>query len=51
MAEHWPGSEVRWVEGGHVTAFVLCQPVFRRAISDALERVDLTRPVEQLRNS
>ncbi|KAK9819238.1 hypothetical protein WJX81_000552 [Elliptochloris bilobata] len=39
LARHWPGSELRWVAGGHVTAFVLQQPAFRRAIVDSLERV------------
>ena len=33
--------QVRWVEGGHITAFVLCQPVFRKAITDALSRLKL----------
>ena len=39
QAHHWPGSELRWVPGGHVSAFVLQQPAFRRAITDSLERV------------
>jgi len=38
QARHWPGSELRWVPGGHVTAFVLQRPAFRRAITDSLER-------------
>jgi len=38
QARHWPGSELRWVPGGHVTAFVLQRPAFRRAIADSLER-------------
>lgn len=39
MADHWPGSELRWVPGGHVTAFVLQQKAFRQAISDSLDRL------------
>lgn len=39
LAEHWAGSEVRWVSGGHVTAFVLQQPAFRQAICDSLARL------------
>lgn len=44
QARHWPGSELRWVAGGHVTAFVLQQPAFRQAITDSLERVAAPRP-------
>lgn len=44
QAHHWPGSELRWVAGGHVSAFVLQQPAFRRAITDSLERVAAPPP-------
>ena len=40
LAAHWPGSEVRWVQGGHVSAFLLQQPAFRRAINDSVSRLD-----------
>ena len=40
LAEHWPGSEVRWVKGGHVSAFLLQQNAFRQAISDSVSRLD-----------
>lgn len=40
LAEHWPGSEVRWVKGGHVSAFLLQQNAFRQAIADSLTRLD-----------
>lgn len=40
LAAHWPASEVRWVKGGHVSAFLLQQPAFRRAISDSIDRLD-----------
>jgi Alpha/beta hydrolase domain containing 18 len=36
---HWPGSVVRWVAGGHVTAFVLNQVEFREAILESLARL------------
>lgn len=39
LAAHWPGSEVRWVPGGHVSAFLLQQQAFRGAISDSLSRL------------
>ena len=39
LAEHWPGCEVRWVEGGHVSAFLMQQPAFRTAILDSLNRL------------
>lgn len=39
VAAYWPGSEVRWVPGGHVSAFLLCKQQFRQAIKDALDRL------------
>ena len=36
--------QVRWVPGGHVSAFLLQQPAFRKAILDSLER--LANPVQ-----
>lgn len=39
LAEHWPGSEVRWVKGGHVSAFLLQRNAFRQAISDSISRL------------
>ncbi|XP_047334656.1 protein ABHD18 [Impatiens glandulifera] len=35
----WPGSEVRWVTGGHVSSFILHNGEFRRAIVDGLNRL------------
>ncbi|XP_024967756.1 protein ABHD18-like isoform X2 [Cynara cardunculus var. scolymus] len=35
----WPGSEVRWVTGGHVSSFILHNNEFRRAIVDGLNRL------------
>jgi pimeloyl-ACP methyl ester carboxylesterase len=39
LARHLAGSEVRWVEGGHVSSFILHQPAFREAILDSLGRL------------
>ena len=36
--------QVRWVPGGHVSAFLLQQPAFRKAILDSLDR--LAHPAE-----
>jgi hypothetical protein len=36
---HLPGSEVRWVPGGHVSSFILHQPAFRQAVVDSLSRL------------
>ena len=47
LAAHWPASEVRWVKGGHVSAFLLQQPAFRRAISDSIDRLDECQHSEQ----
>lgn len=35
----WPGSEVRWVTGGHVSAILLRNGDFRKAIIDGLDRL------------
>ena len=37
---HLPGSEVRWVPGGHVSSFILHQPTFRTAIVDSLDKLN-----------
>ncbi|XP_008787285.2 protein ABHD18-like [Phoenix dactylifera] len=36
----WPGSEVRWVTGGHVSSFLLHNDAFRKAIVDALNMLE-----------
>ncbi|KAI5623112.1 protein ABHD18 [Silurus asotus] len=38
LNEVWPGCEVRYLNGGHVTAYLFKQAVFRRTIYDAFER-------------
>ncbi|KAK4762170.1 hypothetical protein SAY87_030054 [Trapa incisa] len=39
LQKAWPGSEVRWVTGGHVSSFILHNGEFRRAIVDGLNRL------------
>ncbi|KAL1459660.1 hypothetical protein WDU94_011619 [Cyamophila willieti] len=38
LRDIWPGCEVRYIDGGHVLAFVLHQKDFRNAIRDAFNR-------------
>ncbi|XP_054261066.1 protein ABHD18 isoform X2 [Macrosteles quadrilineatus] len=38
LTDIWPGAEVRYINAGHITAFVLHQKVFRSAIIDAFNR-------------
>ncbi|CAN1773057.1 Protein ABHD18 [Linum perenne] len=40
LQKAWPGSEVRWVKGGHVSSFILHNSEFRRAIKDGLDRLE-----------
>ncbi len=35
LHEHWPGSQLRWVDAGHVRAVLLHSGAFRDAIIDA----------------
>lgn len=39
LQAHWPGSELRLVSGGHVSAFLMHQDAFRAALRDSLARV------------
>lgn len=34
----WPGCEIRYVECGHITGYVLYQKLFRQTISEAINR-------------
>ncbi|KAF3321390.1 hypothetical protein FCM35_KLT14643 [Carex littledalei] len=43
LQKAWPGSEVRWVTGGHVSSFFLHGDAFRKAIVDGLNRLPLTK--------
>ncbi|XP_021282211.1 protein ABHD18 isoform X1 [Herrania umbratica] len=40
LQKAWPGSEVRWVTGGHVSSFLLHNGEFRKAIVDGLHRLE-----------
>lgn len=39
LARAWPDAEVRWLEGGHVSAYLAHRSVMRHAIIDAIERL------------
>ena len=36
---HWPGSELRWIKGGHVSSFLFNRKDFIQAIVDSLDRI------------
>lgn len=38
LEEIWPGAEVRYLDAGHVSAYVLHQKLFRSSILEAFER-------------
>lgn len=40
LHDHWKGSELRWMKGGHTTGWLLHGDEIRRAISDAFDRLD-----------
>ncbi|XP_061581965.1 protein ABHD18 [Cololabis saira] len=44
LPEIWPGCEVRYLNGGHISAYLFKQNVFRRAIYDAFDRFCLKYP-------
>ncbi|XP_047096759.1 protein ABHD18 isoform X2 [Schistocerca piceifrons] len=39
LSEIWPGAEIRYIDAGHVTAYVLHQSIFRAAIAESFERL------------
>lgn len=39
LHRHWPGSELRWLDAGHVTAVLFHRSPHRRAVLDAFERL------------
>ncbi|PKA62898.1 hypothetical protein AXF42_Ash018892 [Apostasia shenzhenica] len=45
LQKAWPGSEVRWVNGGHVSSFIIHFDSFRKAIVDALNRLPWREPL------
>ncbi|XP_042349068.1 protein ABHD18 [Plectropomus leopardus] len=44
LQEIWPGCEVRYLNGGHVSAYLFKQNVFRQAIYDTFDRFCLKYP-------
>ncbi len=40
LHRHWPGSELRWVKGGHLTAALLAGEAHVRAVRDAFSRLE-----------
>ena len=44
LQQHWTGSELRVVDGGHVSAFLLHQQAFRDALRDSLSRLAAPPP-------
>lgn len=44
LQEIWPGCEVRYLNGGHISAYLFKQNVFRQAIYDAFKRFCLKYP-------
>ncbi|XP_045887065.1 protein ABHD18 [Micropterus dolomieu] len=44
LPEIWPGCEVRYLNGGHVSAYLFKQNIFRQAIYDAFNRFCLKYP-------
>uniref|UniRef100_A0A3B3IK13 Abhydrolase domain containing 18 n=1 Tax=Oryzias latipes TaxID=8090 RepID=A0A3B3IK13_ORYLA len=44
LQEIWPGCEVRYLSGGHISAYLFKQNVFRQAIYDAFNRFCLKYP-------
>lgn len=39
LHQHWKGSEIRWVPGGHVSSYVFQRHTFCKAIQDSLQRL------------
>lgn len=38
LEDIWPGAEIRYLDAGHVSAYVLHQKLFRSSIVEAFER-------------
>lgn len=43
LHEHWPGSTLRWIDSGHVGAFLFCRKHYLTAIMDALRSLKSCR--------
>ncbi|KAG8003757.1 Protein ABHD18, partial [Nibea albiflora] len=44
LQEIWPGCEVRYLNGGHISAYLFKQNVFRQAIYDTFNKFSLKYP-------
>lgn len=44
LRDIWPGCEIRYLNGGHISAYLFKQNVFRQAIYDAFSRFCLKYP-------
>ncbi|XP_023184500.1 protein ABHD18 [Xiphophorus maculatus] len=47
LQEIWPGCEIRYLNGGHISAYLFKQNFFRQAIYDAFNRFCLKYPSSQ----
>ncbi|XP_014913216.1 protein ABHD18 [Poecilia latipinna] len=47
LQEIWPGCEIRYLNGGHISAYLFKQNFFRQAIYDAFNRFSLKYPSSQ----
>nr|XP_033794908.1 protein ABHD18 isoform X2 [Geotrypetes seraphini]XP_033794912.1 protein ABHD18 isoform X2 [Geotrypetes seraphini]XP_033794920.1 protein ABHD18 isoform X2 [Geotrypetes seraphini]XP_033794930.1 protein ABHD18 isoform X2 [Geotrypetes seraphini] len=45
LQEIWPGCEIRYLKGGHISAYLFKQGLFRQAIYDAFDRFLQKYPV------
>lgn len=46
LEEIWPGAEVRYIDAGHITAYLLHQKLFRSTISEAFQRSIKKYPID-----
>lgn len=51
LKDIWPGAEVRYVDCGHVGAYLLHQKIFRQAIIEAFERAKKVSPPPRRQSS
>lgn len=50
LEDIWPGCEIKYLDAGHVSAYVLHQKLFRSSISEAFERAKLIYAEEHRHN-
>ncbi|XP_015600601.1 protein ABHD18 isoform X4 [Cephus cinctus] len=46
LQDIWPGAEIRFIDAGHVTAYLLHQKLFRSTIIEAFERTMKKYPID-----